>query len=360
MSTVATPPRPVSPARQLANARNAQKSTGPRTAEGKANSRRNALKHGLTGAGVVIPEDDAAEVERRTVALSRQMTPEGELGRILVQRLAVLSVRMERCVTREQACVSSKVRTAVADFEESRQSQVDALISALETAPRMAARRLRTMPEGVEWLASAYLDLKNEITHGSGTRWSDAHGRRLDQLGGLDPDAIVVSRIRALSTALLGDFTLLEPNEGGKDEASRRRWAREELVTHVDAAIDELTELYANLDHESLELDRLEAPQRALFDPSRDAELARKYEAAAERGFFRALREAQNLKKPARKPAANPPTPQPNPAPTPAPPAPRPEPLGSFFPAAVGPTNAGESKEIAAVGVPIVTPPARE
>jgi hypothetical protein len=41
-------PRAVSEAKLQANRANAKKSTGPRTARGKASSRRNALRHGLT------------------------------------------------------------------------------------------------------------------------------------------------------------------------------------------------------------------------------------------------------------------------------------------------------------------------
>jgi len=44
----------VSDARIAANRANALKSTGPRTAEGKERSRCNALKHGMTGAGVAL------------------------------------------------------------------------------------------------------------------------------------------------------------------------------------------------------------------------------------------------------------------------------------------------------------------
>ena len=53
-----------------ANQANAALSTGPKTAEGKEQSRRNSLKHGLTGAGVVMPEADAAEVDRRAAAFA--------------------------------------------------------------------------------------------------------------------------------------------------------------------------------------------------------------------------------------------------------------------------------------------------
>jgi len=50
-----------------ANRSNAQKSTGPRSAEGKAASRFNALKHGIDAQSIVLPNEDPAEYE----ALSR-------------------------------------------------------------------------------------------------------------------------------------------------------------------------------------------------------------------------------------------------------------------------------------------------
>ena len=52
-----------SPRRVEANRRNAQKSTGPKTAEGKAISRLNGVKHGLTGAGIALPTEVKEQVE---------------------------------------------------------------------------------------------------------------------------------------------------------------------------------------------------------------------------------------------------------------------------------------------------------
>jgi hypothetical protein len=41
-----------------ANRRNAQKSTGPKTPEGKAAVRLNAMKHGLLSKDVLLPGED--------------------------------------------------------------------------------------------------------------------------------------------------------------------------------------------------------------------------------------------------------------------------------------------------------------
>src|SRR5882724_11319377 len=52
------------PAQINANRANAQKSTGPRSPEGKSASRFNALQHGLDAKSVIIPGEDPAEYEQ--------------------------------------------------------------------------------------------------------------------------------------------------------------------------------------------------------------------------------------------------------------------------------------------------------
>ena len=164
-----------SEARIAANRANAAKSKGPTTPEGKDASRGNALTHGLT-ATKLLPEREAAEVERRSAAFIAELNPTGEVGVALARHAARMSVRMERCATHENAMLTEHVRRALDEF-----------------AP----------PEGV-----------------------------------VDPAEI--ARLRK------------------------------------------------------------EAERRAQFDASREAGLARKYEAAAERGFFRALKELRQVERAAK------------------------------------------------------------
>jgi hypothetical protein len=170
-----TAPMPASEARILANQTNSQRSTGPRTTEGKERSRANALKHGMTGAGVVLPEADAAEVDRRAAAFATETHASGEVGHALARLAALSSVRMERGADQQNAALAEHVRRVEADF---------------------------VTPEGVD-----------------------------------------------------------------------------------QAEADQL---------------RSEAVRRAMFDPSHEATLARNYEAAAERGFFRALKELRRLEEQAK------------------------------------------------------------
>jgi hypothetical protein len=105
-----------SEARIAANKANAARSTGPKTEEGKQKSRANSLKHGLTGAGVVLPQKDAVEVERRYVAFVQELNATGEVGLALAHRAALSSLRMERAADQQTAALSEHVRQAEADF----------------------------------------------------------------------------------------------------------------------------------------------------------------------------------------------------------------------------------------------------
>jgi hypothetical protein len=108
---------PASEAQIRASKANGCLSNGPKTEEGRARSRRSALKHGLTGAGIVMPEEDAAEVERLSVALRQEFQADGEAERLLTHRMAAMFVRMERCATQETAALSERVRRVMDEFE---------------------------------------------------------------------------------------------------------------------------------------------------------------------------------------------------------------------------------------------------
>ena len=64
------------PAQITANRVNAQKSTGPRSREGKSASSFNALKHGLDAQSVIIPGEDPAEYDALVDHYHREFRPE--------------------------------------------------------------------------------------------------------------------------------------------------------------------------------------------------------------------------------------------------------------------------------------------
>src|SRR5512134_2153380 len=79
-----------------ANRINAQKSTGPRTPEGKAVVSRNAITHGLLARAGVIPGEDAHEFEVHREGLRKQLRPGSPLEEVLAQRVVDLSWRLKR------------------------------------------------------------------------------------------------------------------------------------------------------------------------------------------------------------------------------------------------------------------------
>jgi hypothetical protein len=79
-----------------ANRRNAQSSTGPRTIEGKAQSSRNNLRHGLTGQINILPTEDREAHDAFCNELSDSLKPETPMERQLAQCVAEDSWRLNR------------------------------------------------------------------------------------------------------------------------------------------------------------------------------------------------------------------------------------------------------------------------
>jgi hypothetical protein len=84
-----------------ANRRNAQKSTGPITEEGKLRSRCNAVRHGLTAETVIGALEDAEDYKAFEAAIIADYDAQSAVERELVLRLASLLWRLRRATTIE-------------------------------------------------------------------------------------------------------------------------------------------------------------------------------------------------------------------------------------------------------------------
>jgi hypothetical protein len=79
-----------------ANRRNALKSTGPTTPEGKAAASQNALTHGLLSREVLLPGEDEATLVELSGRLRDELRPVGELEGLLVERVIAAAWRLRR------------------------------------------------------------------------------------------------------------------------------------------------------------------------------------------------------------------------------------------------------------------------
>ena len=84
-----------------ANRRNARKSTGPITEEGKLRSRCNAVRHGLTAETVIGALEDAEDYKAFEAAVTSDYDAQSAVERELVLRLASLLWRLRRATTME-------------------------------------------------------------------------------------------------------------------------------------------------------------------------------------------------------------------------------------------------------------------
>jgi hypothetical protein len=82
-----------------ANRRNARKSTGPTTEEGKQRSRCNAIRHGLTAETVIGALEDAEDYKAFEAAIIADYDAQSAVERELVLRLASLLWRLRRRAT---------------------------------------------------------------------------------------------------------------------------------------------------------------------------------------------------------------------------------------------------------------------
>ena len=93
-----------------ANRRNARRSTGPITEQGKLRSRRNAVRHGLTAETVIGALEDTDDYKAFEAAVIADYDAQSAVERELVLRLASLLWRIRRATTMETGLFEIQAR----------------------------------------------------------------------------------------------------------------------------------------------------------------------------------------------------------------------------------------------------------
>jgi hypothetical protein len=90
-----------------ANRANAKKSTGPRSQTGKARSRLNSRKHGLTAKTLIIVGERSDDFDQLRAELMNEHDPQSALEAELVERLAGILWRLRRVPLFEAAILTA-------------------------------------------------------------------------------------------------------------------------------------------------------------------------------------------------------------------------------------------------------------
>ncbi len=80
----------------LANRRNAQKSTGPRSSQGKIAVSQNAVRHGLSARQVIISSESQADFDLYRERMLAELAPASPMESMLAERIVTLSWRLKR------------------------------------------------------------------------------------------------------------------------------------------------------------------------------------------------------------------------------------------------------------------------
>jgi hypothetical protein len=136
-----------------ANRTNAARSTGPKTAEGKAAVAQNRLTHGLVARGV-LPGEDPADLARLREALRAELNPVGELETELADRAAGLLFRLRRAERVETGTLAGKILGYLEHHEKIKR---DILLASYESEKTPLEKEIRLAErEDLPTFASAF------------------------------------------------------------------------------------------------------------------------------------------------------------------------------------------------------------
>ena len=321
-----------------ANRRNSKLSTGPKTDQGKAKSRLNSYRHGMTARTImpVLPQEDPGELEERIRQAIAALQPRNPAELDLVCCATKLSAEIDRAERIGTAHLAHRVRMATrsaADATSARkvrkvhelgsklffQSVIGPGYSAAspDDYPAVIVRRLEESAEGCHWLLARWGELLNVVN--CEADWGDAEIVRLvgllgkrgieahfdpelnalfhafDQLGDRLGQTFWCERRDRLPLGYNGGLKYLPYRTIAEPPADKNQ-ALVFICTIIEREVRRLEELLA--EHEEIETDEAaERYDRAALDCSRAFERHRRSQSARTRELLSTLEAFRKMRK---------------------------------------------------------------
>ena len=201
---------------------NGARSRGPKTPKGINISKMNGLKHGLRAAQVVLPGEDAAEFEAELEGWAGDWKPDGHTKAVLVERAAVASWRLRRCVRAEKELLIEIAAQGDDDLNNDDEidyeveDRIDRAADDLGSYPARSLAELKALPRGVDRLIALWGDLDEALGDDAEGWVRRKHENLLPLLGHrFDAEAEAVGPLAADSLRLVLDNECEDDDECG-------------------------------------------------------------------------------------------------------------------------------------------------
>jgi hypothetical protein len=351
----------VSEAKLEANRRNAQKSTGPRTEEGKKNSSLNATKHGLRAETLVLRDEDPQVLEERRAAWRACLLPGDDVEERLVDDAVVYTWHQDRARRAQAGRINANIANYGIDQGQTNAKAVEDLGRRLfkdrqgplvfypspsltdrydfsrdpstsfagkgkedddRDRPAVLVLSLQSTLLGCEWMLGEWAKLKAILDQGQ--PWLSSDKLKAVRLLGKQPFDAIDDRDTAM--VFMASFVLKPDKESWLWEIStelsnndKKRFrncaavreldslkpedaakAREALRRIIERAAERLTKM-AETHREHARAMAAAAPDLLAFDDSPDGERLRRFDLASGRGLARSLAELRRHRREAKK-----------------------------------------------------------
>ena len=263
-----------------ANRKNAQKSTGPKTAEGKAIAKLNAIRHGILSEATVITKGGGQERKEAYLTfyngLRDYFQPQGTMEDALVEQIVVTLWRKRRVLRYELGCLRKQLddcRT-VEDSDDEEGEFSSHIPKTARQRLASARKRLAEHQQEKQYLQEDY----DILSDGEVENWADSYFR-LAERKGFDADDPIKVRDWLKEQGLSEDQIRQEMIQ-----------AHEEVIQNIQAEIKALEPQAA------MELER-EALLASLPEHQWQLDKIIRYEASLDRQLYKAINQLERLQR---------------------------------------------------------------